>query len=400
MSALENLLSLTEKFSGSETITLHPERCLNTRFRALDCSRCAEGCPAEGAITVARGKPNLANNRCLHCGLCLHYCPTEAFTCPDGLSGKLGQTIGALPRPTEPVDLVCPQHPHPDYGPAPHAVQTQRCLVALSPVTLLELSTLKKEIWLDDTPCAECPLGQLHPVITHIVNEANCWTSWLTDAGSISLRTEKSEPNKTSASTSRPVYQADQAPISRRELFSSFKKARQNLTTANEQIDMVKAGKSVSVSERLPHSVPRQRARILSILEDSSISNTQLPITHLPISNLYIDPTHCTACTLCAKFCPTSALNFLSDGDSFALTFNLSLCLGQNCHICVLACPEQAVSTPSAPKSPNIFAEKPLAAGELAPCQQCQQPIAHGSDLPKSCFACRSISDLFIWPER
>ncbi len=162
---------------------------------------------------------------------------------------------------------------------------------------------------------------------------------------------------------------------------------------------MVKTGRSVPASERLPHNVPRQRTKILSLLEKSStvqspvpqspITNNQLPATPLPILNLRVDPTRCTACTLCAKFCPTGALKFLSNSGSFALTLQSSLCLGQDCNICVLACPEQAVSAQPFTESPNLFTKKPLVAGNLTPCQRCQQPIAQGPDLPTTCFACR-----------
>ena len=417
MSTLDTLLALTENFSGSEAIILHPERCLNTRFRAVDCSLCADSCPAEGAITVINGKPSLDNAACLRCGLCLHRCPTEAYTRPDSLSGKLVKIVTALPD--EPVDLVCPQHPHPERGPAPQTAQTQRCLAALSPATLLELSTLNKEIWLDDTPCAGCPLGQVQPAITQSVAEANSWAGLLDASKPLLLRTEDTEATR--AAVQRVVYNAATPPVSRRGLFASFRQVGQEVTVVEEKVELVKAGKSVPVSERLPHHVPYQRAKILSIIEkfsftqspgpQSLITNyqypkgTQLPITNpstslrtsLPISNLQINPTRCTACGLCAKFCPTGALNFLSDGQSFALTFQPSLCLGPDCNVCVPACPEQAVSPQPFTESPDLFTKKPLAAGDLTSCQRCKQPIAKGPNLPHTCFACRSKNNLNFW---
>ena len=399
MSTLDTLISLTRKFPGSEAITLHPERCLNTRFRAVDCSLCADICPAEDAITVTHGKPALDDNACLHCGLCLHRCPTEAFTQPDDLSGKLVKTAVALPA--EPVDLICPQHPQPEHGPAPQAVQTHRCLAALSPATLLELSTLKKGVWLDDTHCAGCPLGQVHPAITQAVSEANSWASLLKNSAPILLRTDDTAVIR--PAIQRPVYSAAAPTVSRRGLFGAIKQAGQEFAAAEEKVEMVKAGKSVPVPERLSHAIPHQRAKILSIVEEYSPvqplrSACESLIANLPIYNLHVDPTRCSACTLCAKFCPTGALKFLSDGASFALTFQPSLCLGPDCSICLPACPEQAVSAQPVTESRNLFTKKSLAAGDFTPCQCCQQPIAHGPDLPDTCFACRhrtNAADLF-----
>ena len=52
MTGFTDLFSLVETISDREPITLHSERCLNGRFRVLDCTLCADPCPAEGAITA------------------------------------------------------------------------------------------------------------------------------------------------------------------------------------------------------------------------------------------------------------------------------------------------------------------------------------------------------------
>jgi Pyruvate/2-oxoacid:ferredoxin oxidoreductase delta subunit len=393
MSTVNTLLALTQQFSG-EVITLHPERCLNSRFRAVDCSLCADACPAEGAITVTGGRPALDNDACLYCGLCLHRCPTEAFTRQDAMPTKLIKTVATLSYGS--VDLVCPQHPEPAYGPATQAVQTKRCLVALSPAELLGLTTQGREIWLDDTPCAKCPLGKVHTLIKQSVAEANSWSSLLEKTSSISLRTGQDEAPQ---ANQRPIYDADQPSISRRDLFGSFKKMGQELAAIEKKVEMVKGGQSVPVLERLPQSLPRQRTEILSILDQGLLTtDNQLPVTNtypsFSVADVQIDPTRCTACGHCARFCPTGALGFLNDDESFALTFQPSFCLGQDCNICDLACPEQAINTKAATPSSGILAKKSLTAGKLGPCQRCRQPIAKGSDLPDICFVCRSNRNL------
>ncbi|MFQ5577896.1 MAG: 4Fe-4S binding protein, partial [Anaerolineae bacterium] len=385
--------------------------CLNARFRGVDCSLCADACPAKGAIGVTNGKPILDNGACLHCGLCLHICPTEAYTRPDGLAGRLVKLVAALPA--GPVDLLCPQHPRPDAGAAPQAVQTRRCLAALAPATLLEVAATGREIRLDDTPCPDCPLGNIHPALQKTAAEANAWAGLLAHAPPVALRSGPDDDTPPAAA--RPVYDVDQPPLSRRSWLGSLKKMGEEVSAAEEAVAMVKAGKSVPVAERLPQSLPHQRARILSILKKSSlnqspvsqspvsqspITNDQLPTAGLPISTLNVDPARCTACGLCARFCPTGALRFLSDGEAFALTFQPLFCLGQACDICVPACPEQAVSASAATVTADLPAKKTLAAGNVRPCRQCGQPVAAGPELPATCFACRpkaAASDLFGW---
>ncbi len=387
MSTLETLLSLTENFSGGEAITLHPERCLNTRFRQANCTRCANACPAEGAISVSDGRPALNHDACLHCGLCLHVCPTEAFDSQNSLSDRLIKTTAALPTAVA-VDLLCPRHPAPETGPAPYAVQSKRCLAALSSAALLELSLQNKEIWLDDTHCAACPLGKTHPFIVQAVAEANAWGALLKNAPPLSLRSKQADAPETAR---RPLLDANKPPVSRRGFFASFKEMAKNAARQPQPMEMLKAGQSVPVSNRLPQSVPPQRARILSLIEKNPLAqNTQAPITaSFPVSDVTIDPQRCTACELCARFCPTGALQFLSDGQSFALTFQASLCLGTDCNICQLACPEKAVSLPTISITPDLLTKRPLVAGELTECKQCGQLIAAGSALPDTCFACR-----------
>jgi ferredoxin len=393
MTAVDFLLALSQQFEA-DTITVQPAACLNARFRAAGCTRCADICPAEAAITVTNGHPAIDNDACLHCGLCLHRCPTGAFTRPDGFSRKLARTAAAVP--TGPVELVCPQHPAPTFGQAPYAIQTRRCLAAISAATLLALTAVGKDILLDDRHCADCPLGVVQPHLAHITAEANSWAALLADAGTVRLQGD--QPDAPAAT--RPVLDATQPPVSRRGLFSVFKSHNTPATdTQTEATELIKPGRDIAPSDRLPHALPPERAAVLNTLAQHSPSEAiQMATAQLPVIDIQIDPTRCTACGLCAKFCPTGALKFLRDGESFALTFRADYCLGQHCNICQPACPEQAVTTAPATTTPTVLAKRALTAGDLGHCDRCHSPIARGPGLPATCFACRprhNAADLF-----
>jgi formate hydrogenlyase subunit 6/NADH:ubiquinone oxidoreductase subunit I len=100
----------------------------------------------------------------------------------------------------------------------------------------------------------------------------------------------------------------------------------------------------------------------------------------------------CTACGLCAKFCPTGALRFQSDETRFALDFIPAACV--DCGICAKACPTQAVSlTHDLPLLEFIdIKAQALVEGNLAPCAVCRKPTTfHGNG--SRCEVCRAVPD-------
>jgi NAD-dependent dihydropyrimidine dehydrogenase PreA subunit len=252
------------------------------------------------------------------------------------------------------------------------------------------MSANHREIWLDDTHCVDCPLAYAHTAIQATVARTNHWIALLPKDVHIRLRSQ--ELGEAILTNRRPVYNTAMSPVSRRGLLTSFRQAGQKAAAPDEMIEMVRSGRTVPVSERLPQTLPRQHTKIMSLLAQRVAAESRVPT---PSGfDLHIDEARCTACTLCAKFCPTGALEFTDDGQSFCLTIQPSRCLGGDCSICVLACPEEAVSIPSPNEPHDLFPRSSLLDGRLSACRQCRQPIRQGSDLPDTCFACRSKQNL------
>ncbi len=398
MDVVGSFLNISDYFSGEE-ITLHAQRCLNTRYRQIGCTLCADACPAANTIVIDPGPAPIINHEtCVHCGLCLHVCPINAFSRPDPTLARLPKTAAQLPA--DAITLICPEHPEPAIGQTDIAVQTKRCLAALSPAHLLPLTRQGKTILLDDSPCADCPIGHVHPYIEQSVARANAWAAILSTYTPILLQTHQTTDVPPATQT---VVDVDRPPISRRGFFQSITqlgKESVGAALAEEPVDPAALGRFVPVSERLPHFVPAQRVKILSFL-DAQISEDittakPVPLNHsdtgdLPASDVVVDVEKCTACKLCARFCPTGALTFISDERNFALGFHAALCLGDDCGICVHACPENAIELKKILPTPTLLSKKPryLAAGELTSCAMCGQPIAAGENHPSTCFACR-----------
>ena len=286
--------------------------------------------------------------------------------------------------------MLCLQHPHPKLGPSVQALQTQRCLAALSPAILFALSTSDHELLLDDSQCPDCPLAYVQTAIAETVTRSNDWLEVLPDMAFVRLRSEEDEDPI--MVEQRPVHNPAMAPVSRRGLFSTLRTAREKAATPEEGMEMVKSGRAVPISDRLPQTLPHQHAKIISILEQHA--SPEIPLLAPAGFDVDIDEARCTACTLCAKFCPTGALEFSSSGESFDLRYQPSLCLGRDCGICVPACPEKAVSVSQNDEPHALLIRASLLEGHLTRCRRCRQPVRAGSDLPDTCFACRPTQNL------
>jgi ferredoxin len=137
---------------------------------------------------------------------------------------------------------------------------------------------------------------------------------------------------------------------------------------------------------RVPH-LPRERKRLLALLGDVDPWPGELDASSLPIAEVQVDADHCSACGLCAKFCPTGALKFYTDEEVFALGLSVAACI--DCGVCALTCPESAISYGDQLPGGELLAEraKRLVAGALQPCVGCGSLTAHMRGRSE-CYVC------------
>jgi ferredoxin len=417
---LETLSTLLNEFGGAP-VSVQGEHCLNERHKDAGCRLCVDACPTDaielrssispppgGAAAAGDGspvgpqRPHLAPDRCVNCGLCLHWCPTDVFSQRGVPETNLVQTVSLLSE--EAVSLTCPQNSDAATTRAPVSavVRHNRCLASFSVSHLLELSDGGRQtIWLDDSPCAECPIGRAQPAIARTAETTNLLLQAFDCRSAIRTYVSNSEDLEV-APTSRTVIDGDQPEVSRRSFFSALGQLtrRTAATVISEALPVPEAGAPVPVDQRLPHRIPASRGRLYSQLKRlGTPSEVPVEAAGIPFADVNVDTNACSACGLCARFCPTGALRFVADAESFVLYFRSSICI--DCGICAAACPEDAVSFgPRLSASALIDTEpQPLVAGHLIPCAGCGAPTAlrgDEADQPEGgprCYVCRQGPD-------
>jgi ferredoxin len=386
---------------GGQPISVQAEQCLNARHKEASCRRCAQACPTQ-AITLHPPHdhspygpllPQLNVEQCVHCGLCLHTCPTDVFSQSDPPEIKLAQTISNLPD--APLALVCPQHPDPATTAASVAavVRHQRCLASLSLSQLIDLShNSRRDLWLDDTPCAECLIGRVQPLISQTVSATNRLLQAFGCPASVQM--SLNQPELLALETSpKPLFEGNQPKLSRCGLLTALGHLAQPAALSPASLQPLSNDGPVPVSQRLPHYLPASHQRLCRQLAQLGPPVKEpIQTAELPFANVKIDTNSCSACGLCARFCPTEALHFVADSQTFGISFQAATCL--DCGICAVACPDEAVSFEAQLPAGALVSDKRqwLVTGGVSACAGCGQITAIHADTADNqplCYSCR-----------
>lgn len=411
---LDTISTILDNFGGAP-VFVQGEHCLNERHKDAGCRLCVDACPTDAielrgpssspagaGPPVGPQQPHLNPDLCVNCGLCLHWCPTDVFTQRGGPESTLLQTVSLLSE--DAVSLTCPQNSDAATTRAPvrAVVRHKRCLASLSASHLLEISDGgRRTIWLDDSPCAECPIGRAQPAIARTTETANHLLQAFDCRPAI--RTCVSNPAELDAEpTSRSVVDGDQPELSRRSFFSALGQLtrRTAATVISEALPAPQSGAPLPVDQRLPHRIPASRGRLYSQLKGLGTPVAEpVDTAGIPFADVAVDADACSACRLCARFCPTGALRFVADDESFVLYFRSTICI--DCGICAVTCPDDAVSfgRQLAPAALIDNEPRPLVAGGLTPCTGCGEPTAiprdeaGQTDAGPRCHVCRQGAD-------
>lgn len=357
-----NFLSAAERLAAMDHsgVVLHPEACLHAMDKFSTCQACETICPADA---IQAGKPpSLDAEKCQSCLACLPVCPTGAFRADDAIPDLLNC---AARLETESIELLCEHNSLPDKGLIENgvAIRMRGCLAGIGSGGYLTLFTLGlEEVVVRNEACAECPWGALKSQIeSHIATTQRLLSAWDRDGA---LRA--SGPLETKAIVERPVWEAGNPPLSRRDLF--------RLATRQSQMAAARV-LSKDHSDKGKHP-SRDRQRILAAIDhlpEPSAGGKSISLEGMGFATLSISK-ECTACGVCARACPSGALQFATQDDLYyQVNFNPGICIG--CEACTVVCRVGAIQVQTAPSFEQVFGSRqpdPLISGELARCEHCQ----------------------------
>lgn len=364
-----DLIASAELLSALDrsNILLDEKRCLHSGWKFSSCEACFEVCPT---AAIQPGKPpTLDSEKCAHCLACLPVCPTGAFDGNDAVSA-LSNCLARLEAKR--VELVCAQHSHPGDGlpGADAAVQVRGCLAGLGTGGYLVLAALGLEqVTARLDGCSECAWGSLRgQAEAQVAAAGRLLAPWgKTDCVGIYSGVPQDAPS--TPGSARPVWDADNPPLSRRDF---FRVATRQSQLATARVLNQRAGKT---AQRQPGKDHRRIAASLRHMALPEATEAFL-LDGLGFGSLQVAD-ECSACGVCAKSCPTAALELQREDETqFHLVFSPGDCTA--CGVCVEVCAPAVIQLDVAPAGAKVFgvSEVILQQGSLTRCESCSVLMA------------------------
>lgn len=291
--------------------------CTRYRFRYSSCRACADAC-AYGAITLSDEGISLNEADCRNCAVCTAACPTEA------LSAINLPRIEILKRglAVKQVTFACaPSQAKGD--------ETVPCLGALDAAVLATLSAMGIAVSLAGTHhCPSCPHGE---------RGASMVAQNLDGVDVLRVAAGNEHWAPITVVELDPATPEDEVhDPSRRHLFRRFlARPAEAIALAPSQVERQPVPlKAVRFATPIAST---SRALLQRLFDAAQIEAPALPRhAALPVGRVEMAMDGCTACEVCARACPTGAMQVAESGVSWSLNFEFSRCVA--CGLCLEAC--------------------------------------------------------------
>ena len=352
-----NIAERLGKISRS-SVVLDSDRCLHSKDKFSECEACFDVCPVK-AISQTK-PPELNIEDCINCLACLSVCPLGAYRADDAIPSLLRCANRAH---VDSIDLLCNYHSNPGDGSngSELGILVHGCLASLGSAAYLSLALLNfKHITIRDDDCKSCELHSLNEYLQRNVERAQFLLSiW----GGCELKLSTAGDLEGTA-TERPLWNADNPPLSRRDLFR-FASSQGRRAVARSLSEEAASSDHLLGRERM-----REIAAIDHLLEENP-SNQDIKLDGMGYVMLSISD-RCSACEACVRICPTVALQVKCDKRNFQLIFSPRICIA--CDACQHACSESAIDKDTSPTFQQIFNQGTsikLFETELNQCEKC-----------------------------
>jgi len=324
---------ILDKLEG-HPLVVTPGLCTRQRHRLSTCTRCLDACPHgalawDGGLVVDWGV-------CTGCGICTAVCPTGALEAVAPSREELLVQIQRVTRDQDPVTFACPRVLDGVEG-APQCLAVS-CLGCLDESLLVSaVANGARSVWLVDGACEGCPQAVGRTVIGAVAARSNALLEAFGRPEAIRFRPDL--PSVVASGRGRGMEEG----VSRRGMFKALARetARVGEITAETRKSREQEPEQKPRGE-LPHALPASRALLLAAMK--RLGTAVEPVLQGDEEGLFARfalGEGCTACQMCAFFCPTGALTKVEDGGRVGLAFRVASCT--NCGLCRDICYRDAV---------------------------------------------------------
>lgn len=284
--------------------------CLSSRH--LSCTLCEQHCPVQRPLNSSTVQPDVQENLpdCWQCGLCAAVCPVRALPAGSDNNALLVWAEQAAPHP---LHLLCPHAQAQEAG----AVRLRHCPAVLYAEVLLAIRAMGvTSLQIRCGDCAACPLvgatgdrGADRLLDVMAIAMETLLPQWLRIVHvSAKERVAPVAATKIGAAHIR-VYPVDTKPVSRRAFF----RVLQGRDSGNSpwrlasNLSLVQTGGPLPAAQGILGRVMALKALCVLLAQGVLQAEQLLPRSLMPCFAVRIRQ-ECTGCGLCAKICPTGAL--------------------------------------------------------------------------------------------
>ncbi|HIT44780.1 MAG TPA: 4Fe-4S binding protein [Candidatus Aphodovivens excrementavium] len=362
MPNLKDIIDVAQALE-SKAVRVVADRCVVVRNRNASCRRCVKACPAD-AITVRGNDLTLDNHACVSCGACTVVCPVEALVPLDPTDADLA--AGAA-RSASALDgtavIACARMAAKDVGdPSKYAMVP--CMARVDEVLLVELAAAGIErVVLVDGTCRTCKYRDTSAGVDEAVAQAQALIA--AQGGSAIIERASEFPAQAVLEDKASLYGQE-----RRGFFTrSTKRAREaSVKTAEvmvfkefeQRMPSLRERLGVTASGAMPWLTAQRRERLMDSLDQIG-TPVQDTVSSRQFATVSIDEEKCSACGMCAVFCPTGALKKSDekpeDGVGSYLEFQAFDCV--NCRVCADVCMKKCLKTSTEVSTEELFDFEP-----------------------------------------